>query len=335
MKHPDDNKTIDMMDKTFSQLDSGIKAMEVESRRGRKPLVAAEPVTDVVDTAALVAAGQAATALVLHQQTIADQYGNGLPYQRERVVQEAAFFMAQSAEAMLEVGKRLITLKENETHGEFIEIVENRLGIGRRTAQRMMAASIKYLSPRLASKATPVTLLGRAKLFDLMTESDEDIEQLASGGTLAGHTLDELEQMTRREMQAAIRDYKQRLEAKDKVLADRNEKLQAAEERLHRPYKPSKHAAARNEREKSALDVIRTAATAMNGALLDAAQVLNDLAEQDGISQSCHDAARNDLVWVAHRLAAVMREHGIELDLAAEIVPSWVTETKARQQGGA
>lgn len=324
MKHPDDNQTIDMIEET--------------TRRGRKPLPEAAQITDVVDVAALTAAGKAATELVLHQQAIADQYGNGLSYQRERVVQEAAFFMAQSAEAMLEAGKRLVTIKENEPHGEFVEIVEGRLGIGRRTAQQMMAAAIKYLSPRLAGKAQSVSLLGRSKLFDLMTESDEDIEQLASGGTLAGHTLDELEQMTRREMQAAIRDYKQRLEAKDKVLADRNEKLQAAEERLHRPYRPSKHAAARNEREKSALDVIRTAATAMNGSLLDAAQVLNDLSEQDGISQSCHDAARNDLVWVAHRLAAVMREHGIELDLAAEIVPSWVREVEAttaeKQKGG-
>ena len=54
MKHPDDNKTIDMMDKTFSQLESGIKGMEVESRRGRKPLVAAEPVTDVAPTSVVV-----------------------------------------------------------------------------------------------------------------------------------------------------------------------------------------------------------------------------------------------------------------------------------------
>jgi hypothetical protein len=175
-------------------------------------------------------------------------------------------------------------------------------------------------------------------MLELVVLDDADIEQLNRGDTVAGLTLDAIESMSTTELRTALRDHKQRLEAKDKVLADRNEKLQAAEERLHRPYKPSKHAAARNERGKSAISVIQAAATTINSALLDAAQVLNDLAEQDGISQSCHDAARNDLVWVAHRLAAVMREHGIELDLSAEIVPSWVREVEAataeKQKGG-
>ncbi|MGL9774168.1 MAG: DUF3102 domain-containing protein, partial [Sodalis sp. (in: enterobacteria)] len=73
-------------------------------------------------------------ALAEHQQTIMDKYGEGLPYERERIVHEARFYMAQSAEAMLEVGKRLIILKENEPHGDFMKIVEGNLGLSYRTA---------------------------------------------------------------------------------------------------------------------------------------------------------------------------------------------------------
>ena len=88
-----------------------------------------------------------------HRVEIMQQFGDGLPYERDRIVHEARFYMAQSAEAMLEAGKRLIILKENEPHGDFINIVESELSMSKRTAQVMMQASIKYLSPQLESKA--------------------------------------------------------------------------------------------------------------------------------------------------------------------------------------
>ena len=78
-----------------------------------------------------------------HRVEIMQQFGDGLPYERDRIVHEARFYMAQSAEAMLEAGKRLIILKENEPHGDFINIVESELSMSKRTAQVMMQASIK------------------------------------------------------------------------------------------------------------------------------------------------------------------------------------------------
>ena len=53
---------------------------------------------------------------------------------------------------MLEAGKRLVILKENEPHGDFIDIVESQLSLSKRTAQVMMQASLKYLSPKLDQK---------------------------------------------------------------------------------------------------------------------------------------------------------------------------------------
>ncbi|HGJ5882380.1 MAG TPA: DUF3102 domain-containing protein, partial [Arsenophonus sp.] len=72
------------------------------------------------------------------------RFGDGLPYERERIVHEARFYMAQSAEAMLEAGKRLIILKENEPHGEFMKIVEEQLGLQYRIARKMAQAALKY-----------------------------------------------------------------------------------------------------------------------------------------------------------------------------------------------
>jgi hypothetical protein len=230
---------------------------------------------------------------------------------------------------MLEAGKRLIQIKENEPHGEFVGIVTEQLGLGERSARRMMQASVKYLSPRLEAKRPTLAVLGKSKLFDLMDESEEDIEALAEGGTLAGHTFDEIEAMSARELKAALRDHKQQLEAKDKVLADRNAKVDRLEQRLHRPYKPSKEAAARTAAEKLLLDDVQQAAIEAHAGMVKIVEVMVDMASAD-ISASCRLAAHSDLIWLAQRLAEVMREHAIAFDLETAVVPSWVREHSAK-----
>ncbi|WP_334473699.1 hypothetical protein [Arsenophonus sp. PmNCSU2021_1] len=120
-------------------------------------------------------------ALAEHQQAIMDKYGEGLPYERERIVHEARFYMAQSAEAMLEAGKRLIILKENEPHGTFMKIVQEQLGLEYRIARKMAQAALKYLSPTLESKVNTFSGLGRSKLYELMLEDDDDLAELAEG----------------------------------------------------------------------------------------------------------------------------------------------------------
>ena len=80
-------------------------------------------------------------AMTQHRMEIMQQFGDGLPYERERIVHEARFYMAQSAESMLEAGKRLIILKENEPHGDFTNILENDLGLAPQVARRMMQVS--------------------------------------------------------------------------------------------------------------------------------------------------------------------------------------------------
>ncbi|MGS6312847.1 DUF3102 domain-containing protein, partial [Enterobacter hormaechei] len=144
-------------------------------------------------------------AMTEHRIEIMQQFGDGLPYERDRIVHETRFYMAQSAEAMLEAGKRLVILKENEPHGDFIEIVESQLSLPKRTAQVMMQASLKYLSPKLESKAQPLALLGKTKLIELITEHVDDLVELADGGTVAGMTLDDIESMTSRELKPALR----------------------------------------------------------------------------------------------------------------------------------
>jgi hypothetical protein len=130
-------------------------------------------------------------------------------YDRRRIVGECRFYMSQSAEAMLEAGKRLIQLKDNEPHGEFERIVEEDLGLATRTARQMMQAAMKFTSLEVEPKRRALAVLGKAKLLDLMAEDDDELDALADGGKLAGRTLDEIDRMTSRELKAALRTARQ------------------------------------------------------------------------------------------------------------------------------
>ncbi|ELR6671121.1 DUF3102 domain-containing protein [Salmonella enterica] len=173
-----------------------------------------------------------------HRMEIMAQFGEGLPYDRSRIVHETRFYMAQSAEAMLEAGKRLVILKENEPHGDFTRIITEELDLSDRTAQVMMKASIKYLSPKLESKAQTFAGLGKAKLFELMTEDDEELAELAEGGTVAGMTLDEIDRMSVRELRKALRESKEDLAASRKLNAEKSQEINELKETQFRTVDP-------------------------------------------------------------------------------------------------
>lgn len=158
---------------------------------------------------------------------IVNAYGDGQPYERLRVVNEARFYAAQGANAMLELGKRFVQIKEFEEHGAFEAIVES-LGFSPRTARRMMAAAVKFLLP--AHHGEKLRALSPAKLYELTVLDDEDIKELAKGKTVAGLELEEIDTLSTRELRERVRQAKEQLEAKDRVIAQKNKKLDEIDE---------------------------------------------------------------------------------------------------------
>ena len=194
-----------------------------------------KPATDMtrnVDHAVLEKATKNRDQLNKHLAEIDSIYGDGFPYETTIVINEARFYLQQSADAMLEAGKRLILLKEHEPHGEFIQALEQ-IGIAPRAAQKMMQAAVKFSGSRKSIAAT----LNKSKLLELMATDDEELDHLAEGGTLAGHTLDEIECMTTRELQTALRKErekrKQDKETSDRLLTSKNKKIDELDKRVH------------------------------------------------------------------------------------------------------
>nr|SAY44528.1 Uncharacterised protein [Serratia marcescens] len=169
-----------------------------------------------------------------HRHLIMEQFGEGLPYDRNRIVHEARFYMAQSAEAMLEAGKRLVILKENEPYGDFETIVQAQLGLDARIARKMAQAAVKFLSPQLEEKRKTFSDLGRSKLYELMLEDSEDLAELAEGGTIAGLTLDDVDRMSVRELRKALREKRDEYDVKCRVVAQKDAELNEMKEQKFR-----------------------------------------------------------------------------------------------------
>ena len=284
--------------------------------KGRKTAPQAPLADDPTDYAAVKKAAQAFDQLAARSADIAERYGDGVAYDRERVVTEARYLMSQSAEAMLEAGKRLIQIKENEEFGEFTTIVEDRLGLGQRTARAMMQAAAKYLSPILESKRQTFAVLGKVKLFDLMVESDDNLADLAKGGTLAGHTIDEMQAMSVRELRSALADARQTLGAKDKVIAKRDAKISSLEEKATFETEELRQLAELNE-----------AANACDLAFQRLGVVVGRVVDESD-SEAMRKRALLTMSFMVHGMREVIERHALDVDASDEAIgagpPPWL-----------
>ncbi|KWD09660.1 hypothetical protein WM34_29470 [Burkholderia ubonensis] len=298
----------------------------------RKPSNAQPPAVVVTDeqTPGLPAMAEAANVLAARSAMVAEQFGDGLPYERNRVVNEARFYMAQSAEAMLEAGKRLILLKENEPHGEFARITTDELGIEPRIAQKMMQAAVKFLSPRLTSNAKALSHLGKTKLYELMLEDDDDLAELADGGTLAGMTLDDIDRMTSRELRAALRDARENADAQSRLLSDKNEKLDELAAKLTNKQKRVKPVAPDEEGaeiRKETSSIAFEAESIIRGNLRSAFETL--VQHTEAHSTPHDDFMAGVLGQIQLSLNQLRSEFDVKVAADGEDVPEWLRDTAA------
>lgn len=266
-------------------------------------------------------------AMTEHRLEIMQQFGEGLPYERDRIVHETKFYMAQSAEAMLEAGKRLIILKECEPHGDFTQIITEQLGLAERTARLVMQAAVKYCSPELESKRQAFAVLGKTKLFELMTEDDEDLVELADGGTIAGMSLDDIDRMTSRELKAALREARETNAAQQRVLADKNEKIDSLSTRLEKksriqPPKPDE------EVKKLRAEVTALAVEAESAIAVQLSGAFETLCTY--CAENMIDTPRDFMAGLVCQLESTARSLRSTFDLpdepAGNVAPSWLTD---------
>ena len=292
----------------------------------RKPTIIENTSNAAVELPAIPAMTDAANALAAHSAEIAQQFGDGLPYDRDRVVNEARFLLAQSAEAMLEAGKRLVLIKENEPHGEFTAIVEERLGLAPQVARRMMQAAVKFLGPELDGvKRSALSVLGKTKLYELMVLDDEVLDELAEGGTVVGMVKDDIDRMTSRELRATLRETRENAEAQGRLLADKNTKidelaakLSTTKTRVQTPPPDLEGQEIRKEASQFAFE----AESVVRGKLRAAFQSLTEHAEKHGMAHD--DFMAGLLCQVEVSVKQLRGEFGVKEAPDGEEVPDWL-----------
>lgn len=286
----------------------------------RNPTAGA-PMHDDADHAALDSGANSLAQVAGSAAQVVEMMGYELAYNRDRIVQETRFYMGTAAEAMLEAGKRLVLLKEHEQHGEFMRIVEEQLGIPLRTAQQMMQASVKYLStPQLASKAQTFALLGKSKMFELMTLDNDSLVELSEGGTIAGLTLDEVDRMSVRELKAALREAQADARAKDDVLAGKSatiDRLQTKKARLQPPTPDEEVAEIRRETS----DYAFQAEAIIRGSLREGIGQLSQKDLESGASQG--EFVAGLLAQLERAIAEVRSEFGVKAAPDGNLRPEW------------
>ncbi len=283
---------------------------------------------ETVDAAVLDEQTKNADKLNQHLAKIDTTYGDSLPYDPIRLINETRFYLQESATAMLEAGKRLILLKEHEPDGEFTQALEQ-IGIAPRAARKMMQAAVKFSG----GKRPTLAGLGKSKLLELMTTDDEEMESLAEGGTLAGHTLDEIDCMSVRELQAALRKEREKRaqdkETNERMLTGKNKKIDKLDNRIHELESRTRPWAQRCT--DINIEVTNAAAKALEG--LDQIDTLRDsiLYESADIGPEDSDAAMEMMAVFYYDALDQIISHVVDLSLAChEVFGSYKNIQQAR-----
>lgn len=176
--------------------------------------------------------GVTANELALHSMEVMDKFSGGEAYNETVWIERGRFAVRQTMEGMFELGRALIIIKEHTPHGRFAEIAEKEFGLGRRESQRLMNATLRFIDPKMKQVQSKLMTLGKSKLLELLVEDDDTLLELAEGGEVNGNTFDDVDRMTVKELRVALRESRETAEAKDKVIADKNKKVDELAEKL-------------------------------------------------------------------------------------------------------
>lgn len=140
------------------------------------------------------------------------------------ITEEIQFYKAQAGQCIVEIGKRLLEAKEQLPHGQWEAWLEKSVEFSLGTAKRFMKIASEYGSNR-----SPVIDLPYTKLLALLQLPPEEREEfIAEPHTVNGHQKT-VEEMTKRELQAAIKEKNEAVKAREEAerqLAD--ERIRAA-----------------------------------------------------------------------------------------------------------
>ena len=131
----------------------------------------------------------------------------------EVITGEILLFKAQAGASILEIGKRLIEVKAQLGHGEWIDYLREKVDFSPRTAQDMMRLAKEY------SNTQTFALLGAQKALQMLALPAEEREEFVSQNDVENMSVRQLKEAIKAREEAE----KERDEAKEKADAIRQD----------------------------------------------------------------------------------------------------------------
>jgi len=224
------------------------------------------------------------------------------------------------------VGARLLLLKAQCPHGEFVERLEH-LGIEYRMAARMMQATRKFPN---VSTSTHLIALGKSKIFELVVLDDEEAEAFANGEEVRGITLDDAATMSVAELRRRVRQAEAdkeadaakvrasvsgELAAKDRLIADGKKRIaELVEEKNRREGMTDSELAVELERDLTEATLLCIGSTIPLHKAVDAIRGL------DHVPQGLYVAMQAAIHRVLSEVETIANDYGISLDFGLPTV---------------
>lgn len=238
-------------------------------------------------------------------------------------------YQRRTIEDLFELGKRLLLLKEQTQHGEFISRVEL-LGFDKSLARKLMVATLKF--SKVETSPLLKTVKSQSKLLELIVLDDNDIEIIEDGGSIGDVNLDSIETMSVRELKKALRDAKADIDTKDQVIkAKDQEKNKILEEntRLKSPAQIKERAESEQQQfEQAAIAKLNAAKDAFLPAFTkftnDIGGVI-DTADAKDLPQ-LYENIDELLIYACQRIAGYVQSLGTQVNFEEIVKPSWITD---------
>jgi len=127
---------------------------------------------------------------------------------------EISFYKEQTAQNIIEIGKRLIKAKEMLPHGEWGKWLEEKVEFSQRNANRFMQVATEF------SNSTSLTNLTQTKVFKLLSLPQEERDDFIAGTHQVNGVDKAVVDMTTRELEKAIKEKNEITKLKEKLEQD-------------------------------------------------------------------------------------------------------------------
>ena len=154
----------------------------------------------------------------------------------ERTTAEILILKEQTAQNIVEIGKRLIAVKDNLQHGEFSEWLKERVDISHRTANNFMKVATTF------SNSQAIANLGSTKLFLLAGLDEEDRQEVMKENNVEDMTTRQLEQAVRekKELKKRLDDEQEYSNKLQKSIQEKEQEIKDLQDKIDKIPVPEK-----------------------------------------------------------------------------------------------